>query len=274
MEAHRDRVPRSAHQGQAPPNPLVGVDVLESVKALEHTDENVASLGEGELLANADARPAVEGEVLPAGAAGLPAFGFKITRVFAPDVLAAVQHVHVVQNGPALFDVNGALAVGATATGQAGVLSGVAGVGGQGREQAERLVDNLLQVRAGLEGGKGDILGVLVGAEVGDDGLAQLAEDLWVAGEQQGGPAQQRGGGIAAGEQDVEQLGAQLDWVLGGLGHGMDKDVRLRRAFLGLRLLLVVVQGLGDALVDEAVDLLAAVPELLAVVHELHTRQT
>lgn len=90
VEAHRDRVARSAHQGQAPPNPLVGVDFLESVEALEQTDEDVASLGEGELLADADARPTVEGEVLPAGPAGLPALGLETTRVLAPDVLAAV----------------------------------------------------------------------------------------------------------------------------------------------------------------------------------------
>lgn len=115
--------------------------------------------------------------------------------------------------------------------------------------------------------------GVLVGAKVGDDGLAQLAEDR-VPGEQQGGLAQQRGDGITAGQQDVEQPRAQLDRVLGGLGHGVDKDVMLRRALLGLLLLLVIVQGLSDALVDEAVDLLAAGSERLAVVHELRARQT
>jgi hypothetical protein len=73
----------------------------------------------------------------------------------------------------------------------------------------------MLEVGAALEGGKGDVLRVVVGAELFDDSGAEFLEDLGVADEFVHEPREQRGRGIAAGEQDVQELGAELDGVAG-----------------------------------------------------------
>ena len=56
-------------------------------------------------------------------------------------------------------------------------------------------------------------MGFVVGAEGGDDGGAEFGEDLWVAEELVEEPGEEGSGGVAAGEEDVEELCAQLVWV-------------------------------------------------------------
>lgn len=215
VHADSQQVTRRHGQGRSVADVLILVDILDLVEALQHTDNDVASLSESELLTNADARTTVEGNVLPSGLAVGPALGLVLFGVGTPDVLAAVHDEGAVCDGLALADEDRGLAVWTTALGNAGVLDGRAAVEGDDREQTERLVHDILEVLARLEGSEGEVLGVGVGAEVLDDDFAQLVEDIRVAGEHEEGPAKQGGSGITTGEEDVEQLAAEFDGVPG-----------------------------------------------------------
>ena len=72
-------------------------------------------------------------------------------------------------------------AVGAAASGQCGDFGGAAGVTWDYGPEAERFVQAVLEVGGAFQGGEGDVFGVLVGAEVVEDALAELLEDLGVA---------------------------------------------------------------------------------------------
>jgi hypothetical protein len=77
------------------------------------------------------------------------------------------------------------------------------------------------------------------------------------------------GRGVAPGEQDVEQLGAQLDGVSSLSHQSVKEDVLLS--------VLLPVLGLGqsepDKVVDKVVDNLARVTELLGVVKPVEVRE-
>lgn len=218
---------RAAGQSQTPANLLVGIDILDLIEALQQTNEYVSSLGEGELLSNTDTWPTVEWNILPASLAVQPAIGLELIRVRTPEILATVHNMGAVHDGLALLDIYWGLAVRATATRDGSIAGGGAAVEGDNGEQAEGLIHAVLQVLAGFEGGEGDVLRVGIGAEVLDDGLAQLLEGIWVPCEHHDGPAEQGGSSVTASEEDVEELRAQFDRVTGNGEKGFQEDVVL-----------------------------------------------
>lgn len=133
----------------------------------------------------------------------------------------------------------------------------------------------MLEVGAALERGEGDVARVGVGAEVGDDGGAEFLEDLRVTQELVEEPGEQRGGGVAAGEEDVEELGAEFDGVAGARGELFEEDVALLVvAFFGELLATGgFAQGQVYVVVNEALDVLVVVFELARVVQPVEISQ-
>src|SRR2546421_2651118 len=150
---------------------------------------DVPGLGQRELLAQTDARPAVEGQELPAGLPADPAVGLELVGVGAPEVLAAVHSVHDVADILALSDVDGGQAVGPAAAGEGGVFGSAAAVNGHVGVEAEDFGQGVLQVGAGFEVGEGDVARALVGAELLEDDTTELVVDVWVADEEVEGPS-------------------------------------------------------------------------------------
>ena len=267
MHANSQQITRRHSQGRSVADGLILVDILDLVEALQHTDNDVTSLSEGELLTNADARTTVEGNILPSGLAAGPALGLVLFGVGAPDVLAAVHDEGAVGDGLALADEDGGCTIGTTAVGNACVLDGCAAVEGDDREQTERLVHDVLEVLARLEGSEGEVLGVGVGAEVLDDDFAQLVEDIRVASKHEEGPAEQRGGGITTGEEDVQQLAAEFDGVPGSGDQSFEEDVG--SLLIGeLLLVLGFLQCGCDNAIHEILNLLIGVTAFLVVCEE------
>lgn len=150
---------------------------------------DVPGLGQRELLAQTDARPAVEGQELPAGLPADPAVGLELVGVGAPEVLAAVHGVHDVVDLLALLDIDGGQAVGPAAAREGGVSGGAAAVDGHVGVEAEDFGQDVLQVGAGFEVGEGDATRMLVGTELIEDDAAELVVDVWVADEEVEGPS-------------------------------------------------------------------------------------
>lgn len=151
---------------------------------LHDSYNDVAGLGQRELLAQTDARSAVEGQELPAGLPANPAVGLELVGVGAPEVLAAVHGVHDVVDFLALLDVDGGQAVGPAAAREGGVFGSAAAVDGHVGIEAEDFGQDVLQVGAGFEVGEGDVAWVLVGTELVEDDAAELVVDVWVADEE------------------------------------------------------------------------------------------
>lgn len=192
------------------------IQVLDLIEALQHPDKHVAGLGQRELLADADARPAVEGEELPADFAGGPARRVEEVGIGAPEVGAAVHYVHAVVDLGAGWHEDGRGTRGAAAKGQGGVADGAARVERDHRVETQCLVEDVLEVGTGFESGKGDVAWVMVGAKCVENGVAEGGEDVRVAGEQEKGPAEETRGGVATCEENVEKLRAQFDRVTRG----------------------------------------------------------
>ena len=92
-----------------------------------------------------------------------------------------------------------------------------------GRIQAERLVEDVLEIGHGFEVGVGR--GATGWAEVGEDFGAQATHNVRVAGELEEGPGQGGGGGVAAGEQDGDELVADHGAVAREAGQGVQEGV-------------------------------------------------
>ena len=157
-------------------------------------------------------------------------------------------------------------AVGTAATGEGGVPRGPARVDGDDGVQAEDLVEDVLEVLAVLEADVGQLGRGLVGAEVGDDGLAELVEGVGMADEGVEDVAEEGSGGVSTCEEDVEELCAELDGVARLGGQSIQEDVFLLRVerfpLLEFRLFGILVQcGLNKA-VDEVVAHLVCFPKL------------
>jgi hypothetical protein len=151
---------------------------------LHDSYNDVAGLGQRELLTQTDTRPAVERQELPAGLPANPAVGLELVGVGAPEVLAAVHGVHDVVDFLALLDVDGGQAVWPAAAREGGVFGSAAAVDGHVGIEAEDFGQDVLQVGASFEVGEGDVARVLVGAELVEDDAAELVVDVWVADEE------------------------------------------------------------------------------------------
>lgn len=272
VEANSDVLTGGANKSQLPGELALGVDFFHLVEALEETSQDVTSLGQGKLLANADTRATVEGKEFPSDTAADPAVRLELGGILTPDVLATVQDVGAVENGLTLLDVDGVLGIRATTNGQASVLGSVAGIDRQRREETQTLAHDVLEELTRLEVGEAEAVGVFVGAKGLDDVAAESGKDFRVSGEEKHCPGEKRGGGVAAGEENVEELRAKFKRVLGGGSEGVEEDVGRIRIF---SLLLVLgLKGTGNTLVDKSVNLLAALLELLGIVQEAETRDT
>nr|POE98310.1 hypothetical protein CFP56_64903 [Quercus suber] len=201
----------------------------------------------------------IERQELPAWPAVNEALRPELVGVVAPEVEAAVHEVDAVADVRAGGDVDRRGAVGSAAEGQRGVALRSSRVEGHNGVQAQDLVDGVLQVLAAFQCRKRDVGRVLVRAEGLEDGRAELGEDFGVAGEQVEEPGEQAGGGVSAGEEDVEELGAQLDRVARLLSQCLEENVAF--FFTGFALLLLLggaflqrqIYIVRDELVDHSV---------------------
>lgn len=250
MQPHRHIISRRIRQTHLHRDlPLLGLAyALNHIEALQQSHQHIARLGQRKLLPNADPRPTVERQVLPSGLALVPAIRTELVSIGAPQIRPTVHHVGAVEDGLALLDVDGVRARGTTARGEGGVADGRAAVTRDNGVETEDFIEEVLQGTAGLEVGEGDVMGGGVGAEFREDGGAQGVEVVRVAGEEEDAPRQERGSGIATGEEDVEELGAQFDGVAGGFGQTVQEDV-----VAGGFLLRVGVESSGDEAVDVGV---------------------
>ena len=218
-----------------------------------------------ELTPDAFPRPPAERRIRPIRPPlPLPPLRPELIGVFAPDVLAAVERVGTEHDRLALAHVDAAGSVRPAAAGQRGIFRGRPLVRRHGDVDTVRLVHAVLQVLAVLEAlerdpvGRGGVRAGVVGAEVGDDGGAQLVVDVGPAHEHEEEPAQQAGHRVAAGQVDVHGLVAELERVFDRLGQVLEED-----EFLAGRVLLEVgrvggpSQGLLDVVVGEGVHRLA-----------------
>lgn len=262
MHPDSDTIRLAARQCQVLLGHRVRLHALKGIEPLQQPHGHIARLGECELLAQTDPRPPVERQKLPADLAALPPLRPELVRVRAPDILAALCEVDTVVDGRVLGDKDRIGAVGPAPRGQHGVVVGPAAVDGHDGVQAEDLVVAVLQVLAALEAGKGDLLGAGEGPELLNNSVAQLLVAGRVLGEQVEQPAEHGGGGVAAGEQDVHELGAQLDGVLALLGQGVEEDVLLLAAVLQALLAQVLVEGAPHEVVHELVALADRLAEL------------
>lgn len=267
MHPHRNRIRRTTRQSQSIPNHSFRINILNPIEPLQQPHKHIPSLRKCKLLPDTNARPAVERNVIPPGLLALPALGAELFCVGTPDVLAAVQDVHVVAYRFALADVDGEGAIGAAAAWDRGIADGGAAVHGDDGVEAEGFVEDVLEGLAGFKTGEGDGVGTVVGAEGFDDGLAEFVEDGGVASEEEDGPAEEGGGCVAAGEKDVEELGAQFDGVLGCGGEGVQEDVGAGFLFIHQAVFLVAhhVQRRLHEAVDKRVHLRRRVLRFLAV---------
>ena len=244
------------------------IGIQNGFKTLHESRQDVAGFGQGELLAEADPGTAVEGQILPAGLPSDPSVGFEFVGVFSPQIFASVHGKHGVANADALGDEEGGLAVRTTAKRESSVPGGLAGVNRDGREEPEGFVQGVLEVGAALQGVEGDVAWVVVGAKsVKDDG-PQFPVDVGVARETVAGPSHQPRRGVSSGEQDVEELAAEFDGVLGGFDELVEEDIALL-PFLVLPMVAAIPilfqravnEGIGELMYQ-----LAVVLEFLGVV--------
>lgn len=232
-------------------------EALNPLKALKYPAQRVAHLGESKLLADADARAGVEGDVvvrlrMPRS----PALGAEDARIGKSlrdgrvQIRAALHDERRVTDGRVLEHRERLGAVGAAASGQSRVLEGDADVEGHGRVEAERLVEDGLEIRHVLEV-------VVRGQAVLANGLeylgAQAAYCLRMPAELVDGPREDRGGGVAAGEQDGDDLVTQDFWVAREAGELVQEGVVLVGFGVGGELLGTHAQGALDEVVDEVV---------------------
>jgi len=228
------------------------------------------------LLSNTDPRPAIEGQELPTRLPSLEALRLELLGVRAPEVFAAVHHVHAVVDLGVCGDNQRALAVWSAALGEGGDFVGAARVSWDDGPEAKGLVKAMLEVGAAFEGGEGDVLRVVVGAELVDDGGAEFLEDFWVADQFVHEPGEQRCRGVTTGEKDVEKLGAELDGVAGLGGEFFQEDVALLVATFFRDFLAAgrFAQGQVHVVVDEGLDVLVVFLEVFWVVHPVQIAES
>lgn len=259
MQPHRNRVSRTTRQRQPIPHPPLRINILNRIESLQQSHNHIASLRQRKLLSNTDSWSTIERNVIPTRLLLQPPLRPELLRIRTPDVFSPMQEVHVVANGLALAHVYGLHTVGTAAAGDGGVADGGAAVHRDDGVETESFVEEVLEVLAGFEAGKGDGLRAVVGAEGVDDGLAEFLEDGWVAGEEERAPAEEGGGGVTTGEEDVEELGAEFDGILGGRGQSVQEDVgAVVLFFVKATILLALhnIQSRLDETVDKGVDLL------------------
>ena len=131
-------VPRAQSQRQRL-LPGARIAAFQGAELLRHAYEHVAYLGQCISLANADARAAVKGQILPPGAqlpVG-PALWPEFVRIGSIEVGAPVHRVHVIGDKCTLGDEDGREAVAAASDGEHGVTECLAFVPGDDRMQTQ-----------------------------------------------------------------------------------------------------------------------------------------
>lgn len=208
---------------------------------------------QGELQERTNPWASVERKVLPTGPEVLPPLRLKLIRILAIQVLATMQRIRMIHHNCAFGDKQRRILVRPATKRQNGVPDAEARIARHDGVHAQALVEAVLEVL--------HVAQLLVGGEVAVERVldlaAQLVEDVGPLGDDEPHVAEQRGGGVAAGEQHVEQLVAQPPLVLGRLGQLLQEHVLL--VHLGARLLLHVdLLPVPHRLVDELVHVLVA----------------
>ena len=127
------------------------------------------------------------------------------------------------------------------------------------------LVQNIAQIRDILQLGMGDLpAGVLGVAELFDDRPAQAVPNVGVARHEEEGRAEQAGGGVAAGQEDVEHVIAQHLGVIVVGGQRFGEDVPAGLSLFGV---VFGVDGQAHVVIDDLVDAPVGLPEFLGVDH-------
>ena len=221
-------------------------------------NSRIARLQQRKLLPQTDARPAIERQILPPRPQLLPALGSKLLRVGSIVVRPAVHAPRTVPDIRARFHKDGRRPVWAPAQGQHVIVGGVAAVVGHDGHEAQRLVEDVLEVLHLLDAG---VVRALAGGPVLGDLGEQFVPDVRPPREHPPRVSEQAGRRVAAGEQDVEQLAAQRDRVLRLLDQLVQEDVAFRLVVLlqvGRWVVVVARDGFGDNLVGELVHRLDA----------------
>ncbi|KAI7150418.1 hypothetical protein KC344_g173 [Hortaea werneckii] len=229
---------------------------LDPIISLHEPGKPVPRLGQGILLAETDARAGGErreGEPAPdrttAVVGILPAFRAELQRVVAPEVGPPVHGVDVPEHLLALPDRDGAGPLRSAAHGQHGVPDRDAGVERDGLVEAQGLVEDVLDVPAGFQGGEveGSGFRLLRGCHRGREGRRHETAELVAA------------GCVAAGEEDAEGLVSEFGFVLGVLHQGGEEIefaflFWLRGGYFCCLVLLLLLQSLVDDTVWEALE--------------------
>lgn len=237
------------------------VHILHSLKPLQQPHDHITGLRDRQLLTHADSGPSIKGQIFPTNLLSLPPLRLKVLGVLAPDVFAMVHNVARVIDFGVLSDVDGRFAIWTSAGGEGGVADGSPRVEWDVRVETQDLVHHVLEVGAIFEAGEADAVGSGIGAKVLENDGAKLGVDLRVADQDKEGPAEQAGGGVASRKEDVEELGAELDGVVGFGGEFLKEDIFGSFGGAGSVLLFgrrqVGIQGEVDVIVCEFVDAFA-----------------
>jgi hypothetical protein len=122
-------------------------------------------------------------EIFPPNLPALPPFWSEIFRVGAPDIFAMMHDVHAIVAHGALWDENRRLSILATPAWESGVLVCISAVDRHYGVEAERFIVAMLQILTALELRECDVRGILIGAKVRYDGVAQLLIESGITGK-------------------------------------------------------------------------------------------
>lgn len=185
--------------------------------------------------------------------------------VIAPNVLPVIGRVRVQSDDSAFRHKNRRRAVRASAAGENGVSDCGAGDTAGRPLEAQRLEQHVFEEREGFQGFEGQ--GAIA---QGQSLLAEFSPHVGFAGEVKEDVGESDAGAVAGGEEDVEDLEAQVDGVADLFGHFVDEDVpvRSRRVVSRLGARLGLRKSAGHVLVDESVYLPVRVLPFLVIKRE------
>ena len=162
------------------PHDGIRLIILNLVELLKHAHDNVSGLRQGELLTQSNPWTSVERQELPARLSSDPAFGLEFSNIRTPDILPVMHDVDRIGHLCSLGYIQRRIAVWTPASRDSRVLGCSSTIYGNRSIVTKDLVHGVLQIRAALECFEADFLGILVRAELLNDGVTQFLEDIWM----------------------------------------------------------------------------------------------